>query len=502
VTLGRRHALAALSGLLLWLSFPNVFALDFQAWTGWVAWIALVPLCWALWGQEPLDAFRLGWLSGALFFTLSLSWLTNVRPMGLAAIPAWLGLAAWCGLFVGVWGAAVGWVSRRQVPLPVIALAAAWALLELVRERLFTGFPWVNLGSSQAFNPAILPLAAITGAVGLHFAVALGNMVFFSLLIEQRLLLGFARSASAVLAVALLGWGVQCARQQMAVGGQGPRVKVGIIQGNIDEDQAWTQAYRDRVMSTYLRLSDAAVKDGAKVLLWPESSFPGFFNEDAAEAKQLRAYAHDRQVDLLIGSTLSEGEAYRNAALWVAPDGDTLSQAKRHLVPFGEYVPFRRAIPILAGAMAQLGVTDFLPGSTGPLFRLGGLRAQPLVCYESIFPALVREADPPDLIAVITEDTWYGRSAGPVWHASQCAMRAVENGAWVARSAATGISLFANDQGQILQPIALDQAGYRVAEIPRGHTTFYGAHGECFAGLLLLLLAILVGWERWPKSSV
>ncbi len=273
-----------------------------------MAWIALVPLCWALWDQEPLAAFRLGWLSGGLFFTLSLTWLTNVRPMGLAAVPAWLGLAAWCGLFVGVWGAAAGWVSRRPVALPVIALAAVWALLELLRERLFTGFPWVNLGSSQALNPAILPLAAITGPLGLHFAVALGNLILFGLLVEQKLLLGAARSASAVLALALLGWGVHSARLQMTAGDQGPRVKVAIIQGNIDEDQAWTLAYRGQVMSTYLRLSDAALKEGAKVLVWPESSFPGFFNEDAPEARRWRvAFARERQVDLVIGSTSSPG---------------------------------------------------------------------------------------------------------------------------------------------------------------------------------------------------
>jgi apolipoprotein N-acyltransferase len=500
----KRRGLAVFSGLLLWLSFPNVFALNFQPWTGWVAWVALVPLCVALWGQKPPVAFRTGLLSGFVFYLLSLTWITNVQPMGPASLPAWVALALWCALFTGGWGAMAGWVSRRYTRLPVVALAALWALLELLRERLFTGFPWVNLGSSQAFNPAILPLASITGQVGLHFAVALGNLIFFSLLFEQKLLLGTARSLSATLAVGLLVWGAQVARVQTAQVPAGPTVKVGIIQGGIDQDQAWTQAYRERIMNTYLLLSQAAVQEGAQVLLWPESAFPGFFNENAAEAKQLKAFAKVHQLNLMIGSTLAEGpdpehQNYHNSALWITPAGNTLAQAKRHMVPFGEYVPFRRSVPVLDMAMARLGVSDFVPGVAGPLFDLGGLKTQPLICYESVFPAVPREGPAPDLLGVITVDTWYGRSAGPVWHASQCALRAVENGCWVARSAATGISLFADPQGHLLKPIGLDQAGYAVAEIPRGKTTFYRLHGEWLAAVLLLLLAILWAQTLFQK---
>jgi apolipoprotein N-acyltransferase len=394
----------------------------------------------------------------------------------------------------------VAWAAERKAALPVLGLAMLWALLELLRERLFSGFPWVNLGSSQAVNPAILPLASITGQVGLHFAVALGNLVLFGLIFEQKLLLGAARSLSATAALGLLIWGAQAARLQTAQVPDGSRVKVGVIQGAIDQDQAWTQQYRERIMNTYLLLSQAALNEGAQVLVWPESAFPGFFNEDAAEARQLRAFAKQHKVHMLVGSTLSDGQGYHNAALWIAPDGNTLSQSKRHMVPFGEYVPFRQAVPVLDMAMARLGVSDFVPGEAGPLFDLAGLKTQPLICYESVFPAVPRQGPDPDLLGVITVDTWYGRSAGPVWHAAQCALRAVENGCWVARSAATGISLFADPQGHLLKTIALDQAGYAVMEIPRGKGSFYRLHGEWLAALFVLLLAILWGPIFFKKS--
>ncbi len=108
-----------------------------------------------------------------------------------------------------------------------------------------------------------------------------------------------------------------------------------------------------------------------------------------------------------------------------------------------------------------------------------------------MFPALVREGERPDLLGVITVDTWYGHSAGPVWHAEQCLLRAVENGTWVARSAATGISLFADPQGRLIKPIALDTAGYQVLALGGGRSTLYRERGEWLAVLLLLLLGAL-----------
>jgi apolipoprotein N-acyltransferase len=246
-------------------------------------------------------------------------------------------------------------------------------------------------------------------------------------------------------------------------------------------------------MNTYLLLSQAAVDEGAKVLLWPESSFPGFFNEGALESEQLKAFAKKRQVQLLVGSTLIAENGFYNSALWIDPAGNTLSQGKRHLVPFGEYVPFRKAIPILDAAMARMGVSEILADRRGPLFNLAGLKTRPLVCYESVFPDEVRQGDAPDLLGVITVDTWYGDSAGPVYHAQQCALRAVENGTWVARAAATGISLFVDPQGKLIAPIALNHAGYQVLGIGRGRSTFYREHGEWLATMLLFLLAVLWG---------
>jgi apolipoprotein N-acyltransferase len=497
VSYGQRQALAALSGLLLWLSFPNPWALGFEAWTAWLAWAALLPLLAAIEGQEPKVAAGLGCVGGLACFVPGLAWLTQVRPLGPGALPAWLALAAWCSLFAALfaWGAARG--LRQGWALPVLWIPALWTLTEALREVLLSGFPWMGLGSSQYRNPALLPLAAALGQTGLHYAVALGNAVLYGALIQPRWLLGTPRSLSALgMALALAGLAQWQAHEQWAWSrgaGAEAGISVAIVQGAIDQDQAWNQAYRRHLLDTYFELSRQAVEGGAELLLWPESSFPGFFNEDAPEAREVKGFAARWGVDLLIGSTLSDGGFYTNSAVWIDAQGSTRSYAKRHLVPFGEYVPFRRAAPLLDLALERIGVVGFSPGQAPGRFEIRGTQVKPLICYESIFPRLARSGGTAGLLAVLTVDTWYGRTAGPVWHASQSALRAVEQGTWLARAAATGISLFAAPDGQLIAPIPLDAPGWRVQRLSPPRVTPFQRFGDIpllFACLLMLVMVV------------
>ena len=497
-----RAGLAVASGLLLWLSFPNPFAMHFEAWTGALAFVALVPLLALLADLAPAQGFQYGFVAGAAFFLPGLVWITNVKPLGLGAVPAWCGLAAWCALFVGAFGGLAALGLRRGLSLPLLWLPALWTLLEALREHLLTGFPWLSLGSSQFANPVLLPLAALTGQPGLHFAVVLVNTVVCAILLRPRWVLGWARTLSALLVLAALAAGArQQAQLQRSWDTDGPPagsstafqgLKVGVIQGGIDQDQAWNQAYRDQLMDTYLTYSSAAEEQGANLILWPESSFPGFFNEDAPEYERVRAFARSRKVTLLIGSTLSKDGKYSNSAVLVPPSGEVQTYAKRHLVPFGEYVPFRSWVPFLDRALEQFGIADFTAGTQAGAFHVHGAVVAPLICYESVFPDLPGQGEAPDLLALLTVDTWYGISPGPVWHASQAAIRAVENGCWVARAAATGISLVAAPSGEIRLQIGLAEAGALVQALGPARPTPFRAWGNWF--LVLCVLILLLAW--------
>jgi len=495
-----RPGLALFSGLLLWLSFPNPWALHFEAWPGHLAWVALVPLLALLEDCPVKEGFQLGFLTGSAFFLPGLLWITYVQPLGAAAVPAWCGLAAWCALFPALFGAVAAWGLHQGWRAPVLWLPALWTLLEALREHLFTGFPWLNIGSSQFVNPHVLPLAALTGQVGLDYAVVLGNAVFCALLVRPHWLLSWKKTLSACAVILALALGARYeSMEQARWDEQGPPpgvvpastgLKMAVVQGGIDENQPWTLEYRTELLKTYFELSSAAVGEGAKLILWPESTFPGFFNEDAPEAEAVKAYARSRHVSLLIGSTLSTGELYTNSAVLVGPDGDTLTYAKRHLVPFGEYVPFRSWLPILDRIMDGFGIVGFSAGTVPAVFQVGGALVAPQICFESVFPDLARQGQAPDLIAVLTDDTWYGVSPGPIWHAGQAVLRAVENGCWVAQAASTGVSLIASPVGQIRTSIGIGELGVLVQTFGPARPTPWRAHGLWFlwvcAGLLLL----------------
>jgi apolipoprotein N-acyltransferase len=493
-----RRGLAVLSGLLLYLSFPSAFAMGFEAWPGHVAWVALLPLLLALDGQDRRQGFWLGLCAGLAFFVPGLHWLTKVQPLGGGAWPAWLALAAWCGLFIGLFSALACEGRRRGWPQPLLWMPAAWTLVEWLRLRLLTGFPWMSLGGSQFANPALRPLAALTGGAGLNYAVALGNVVLFTLLFQPKRLCRWSQCLPAcAMALALAGgaaWQAGLQTRWTAAHAAAPSVRVAVVQGGLDLDQLYTPAFTAKVLGLYLGYSAQAADAGAKLIVWPESAFPGFFNQNPPEAQALKDFARRRQVSLVFGSVLSAADGYQNAAVLLDPDGNTRSYAKRHLVPFGEYLPLADWVPGLRRALGDMGVAFFQPGQSAAHFQAQGLAVQPMICFESVFPELAHQDGPPGLVAILTVDTWYGVSSCPIYHASQAALRAVENGCWVARAAATGVSLFAGPDGALGPRLGLEGAGWIAQDLGPGRPTPYARWGDWFdlaCALGLMAAAVL-----------
>jgi apolipoprotein N-acyltransferase len=481
-----RYGAALLSGLLLALSFPNIFHPDFFPPGPTIAWFCLVPLLASIEGESPREAFNKGYVAGLFFFLLSTAWINNIGPMGPGALPAWISLCMYLALYPAIfaWGLARGRAWRW--PFEPLWIPALWTLLEFLRERLLTGYPWISLGSSQAAGSPWLGLAALTGVYGLHFAVALCNLLAYWI---------YRRSPKAWAAAALLAIFALLRLLAPAPIQSGPVLKVAVFQGNVDQDQAWTQDYRNALMDDYGGMMREAVAAGAKLLVWPESAFPGFYNEDPPEAMALRAFAKKNNVDLIVGSSLEfgPGTAYANAAVFMDAQGNTAAYLKRHLVPFGEYIPLRRRIPLLDRAMNQFGMVDFSPGAPQQQgFVSHGLGVEPVICYESIYGEMVRKPlGSADLCAVITLDTWFGDSAAPRVHFLQGALRAVENGVWVARAAATGISGFIGPDGKVFETVALNQRGWAMHAIPlQGSGSFYRSRGPWFLWLCGGILAV------------
>lgn len=483
----QRYSLPLFSGILLSFSFPNIFHTDFFGPGPYIAWFCLVPLFISLESESPGGALKKGYVAGLFFFLFSTAWINNVEPMGPGAAPAWLSLSAYLALYP----AAFSWLliqgRRRGWGHEYLWVPALWTLLEFAREVLVTGYPWLSLGSSQS-SGFWLFLAALTGVYGLHAVVVLSNLLIYALWKDRR------KAVSALVALLFLA-----ALRFAAPGADatGPGIKVAVIQGNVDQDQAWTRAYIDEMMQVYGGLSREAADAGAKVIFWPECSFPGFFNEGKPEALRLKAFAKERRLSLILGTNLEEGggERYYNAAVHIDASGNTSDYRKRHLVPFGEYIPLSGFIPMLNGIMRRFGYAGISPGKyEQPQFNAGEISVAPLICFESIFGGMTRNsAQGAGLIGVVTLDSWFGISAAPAIHFSHSVLRSVETGRWVARAAATGISGFADPAGTMHGLIPLGQKGFSVKEIPlKVNETRYLRFGPWFLWLCVAIIGFCV----------
>ncbi|MSQ77184.1 MAG: apolipoprotein N-acyltransferase [Nitrospiraceae bacterium] len=518
----RQFGLAGLTGLLLPLCFP-----DYNF--GWLAWIALVPLHLALDGPSgtmtPRRALWLGWLAGFLAFTGIMSWVvTAMHQYGkmplIASYPVMWLLAAYLGLYVGLYVAAFAWLMKRLPAAVVLGAPCLWVSLELIRAHFLSGFPWMLLGYSQYQWLPIIQIADITSVYGVSFLIVLTNVALASLILwawrrfrlQQATAFPWpAPAATAIVLIASLVYG-QATLSHAPGSDDQPSVAIGLIQPNIDQAHKWDQAYRRDTLDRYATLTAKAAKD-ADLVLWPEAATPFFFEEEPLYRVEVAVLAHRHGVPLLFGSPAlrryPNGRPYLlNSAYLLSPDGQIVGRYdKRHLVPFGEYIPLHSSVLFFLEKLVE-GIGDFEAGTKATVFTPAARpgRLQPnigvVICYEVIFPNLVREfvAQGATVMATITNDAWFGDSSAPYQHFAMVVFRAVENRIAFARSANTGISGLIDPSGRIVQatPIFTEQAV--TGHLPLRQTmTFYTRYGDVFAyacAIITAVFGIVADWRR------
>jgi apolipoprotein N-acyltransferase len=449
--------LAAASGVLLVLSFPRF---GHPA----IGWIALAPLLVALMRRVSLlRAFTLGLTTGVIYFAGTLYWMTFVmaRYGDLSLVVAAVINGAFV-LYVALYPAIFAVVVRRLASsYGYAALAVApfvWTATELGRTYLLSGFPWVLLGDSQATTLPVVQLASLVGIFGVSALVASVSAALAGIAVARAYW-----PAALVLAGALLiaVWG----NARVSAGvltREGQPIRVGLVQGNVDQGQKWSVDASAAILQTYLDMTRQAINQGAQLVIWPESSTPFRFEEDLAGASQLRALARATGVPILFGSDQIEwqvngarripGRAF-NSAFLVRADGSTGGVYRKiHLVPWGEYVPLKDLLFFVGPLVEAIG-TGFAPGTEAALLPVDGHPVSVAICYEIIFPDLVRRfvREGSQLLTTITNDAWFGKTSAPYQHFEQASVRAVEQGRYLVRSANTGISGIVDPYGRVLQ---------------------------------------------------
>jgi apolipoprotein N-acyltransferase len=510
------YSLSALSGALLALSFPRYGHPAF-------AWVALVPLLLALsgWrgqpgplpGQPPRRAAWLGMLTGLVYFTGTVYWTSSVLAVFggmpvVVAVVAMLLLAAYLALYPAVSAMVLGRLIGRAGRSAVFFAPAAWVATEYLRGLLFGGFPWVPLGNSQVTVPAVAQVASVFGVYGLSALVAFVNAaIAFALVSPGRSRLAAMASTIALL-VGIAAWG----SWRVADGSltrEGMPIRVGLIQGNVAQaDKLAPTPEKDRrIFTTYLAMTRDAVRRGAQYVIWPESSTPFTFGHDPVGDVALRELARGVGVPILFGSdqivSTPEIRQY-NAAFLLGPDGETKAiYRKVHLVPFGEFFPLQEWITFAAPLVKRF--LPFTPGDGVVLLPVNGHPTSTAICYEVVFPSLMRDAvlQGSELLTTVTNDGWYGTSSAPYQHFEMASMRAIENGRYLARAANTGISGVVDPYGRIVQASAIfEQVGLVVEARLLDGRTIYSYVGDVAAYVALALTVIALVVVRSRNRSV
>lgn len=449
---------------------------------------------------SPMRALGLGYLFGLGQFVPGLFWITEsfqieADQFGWMALPAVIGLAG----FLSVFPAFACWLAARaaRFGLPAaLSLASSWAVLEWLRGHVLTGFPWNLAAYALADWGLFAQTASLVGSYGLSFLLVLGaSLIGLSFVREDRHLVRHRIAGAAVIIVAVAGFGAVRLAFSDERAERGTQIR--IVQPNIAQNAKWDDAARNANIMKLLFLS--ARSGPFDLLLWPETAWPGFLEEDGAARAVMRWFLPETGV-LLTGSPerqAGEGWIYRNSVLAIGPDGSVLTRyAKHHLVPFGEYIPWRNILPF-PRLVESLG--DFTPGP-GP--RTLAIGPHPYVgvaiCYEAIFPGhVVDDAIRPDWIFNATNDAWFGNSIGPWQHLASARMRAVEEGLPLVRAANTGISVVIDAYGQTRAMLDLGTSGIIDTRLPRPlPPTLYARFGDWSTFVVILLAWVVVGFRR------
>ena len=495
-----RLLLAALSGALLSLAFPSHpdHPLAFLYHPLW-AHCALVPLLLVLKDRGFKSGFAAGWISGLVWNLLSLYWVAYTQGGGPAVVGGTGLMAAYLGLFTGLCTGLFNALAARWGAKALALLPLLWTGQEYLLSLGELGFPWLLLGHSQAALPHFIQYATWTGVFGVSCWVVGLNALFYSALVGRRIFL----------AGVALGYLLPWVHAQSAMETTVPdeSLRIGLIQPNTTYIDKWGPNGLERTFSALATLSRQAAKRDPELLVWPETAVPCDPMRRAGCRGRIQALVDELDIPLLTGAP----HANYNAAFFVQPGATTLpSYAKMHLVPFGERTPYRDAIPLLRDIdwtrlTGDLGPAEFVRGTEHAVFAHPRHPFAVLICFESIFPDLVRQhvAAGARVLVNITNDSWFGRSAGPYQHALINAMRAVENRTAIARSATTGISLFIDPFGRTYEATDLFTPAVAVATVPVGQPmTFYTRHGDLFAwSCLLIVLVALVARLRKPRPT-
>lgn len=508
-----RFLLTVISGLLTAVPFL------FNA-ASYIAWVSIIPffiLLVGVYGKGrggPAAAYRLGLLFYMSFYLIVYHWFFYLYPLEFTGMSKGSAicvvLAAWIGIpllqssvfallplfFTLLCRTAV--IKKYRILQP-LALSALWIISEWAQTQTWAGVPWGRLSVGQYTNLAVIQSASLFGSYFISFIIVFVNALIASALIDKKRRKTLCSIAVLTFASNIVYGGIALNTQNYETG---EPVTAAVIQGNISSYEKWTSASRYDILRKYENLTRKAADEGARLIVWPETAIAYNLFDSPDNTQRLVNLAADTGADLIVGTFVretvdGENRSY-NALVAIGKEGRILPYVykKRHLVPFGEYVPMESVISALIPPLAALDMfSDAIePGEGSMLMQIGDMTVGSLICFDSIYEELTRESvtDGAELIVLSTNDSWFFDSPAVYQHNGHAVMRAVESGRYIVRAANTGISSIISPSGEILKQIVPLIDGYATADVYlRDDLTLYMRTGNIIVAAAAAYLLII-----------
>jgi apolipoprotein N-acyltransferase len=508
----RNLALSLLTAAFAALAFP-----PFR--TGFIAWFGLLPFFLLLNGKTVRETLRWSYLTGLFICITTLYWIGFVTQAGL------LGAILIIPLYLTLYGLIHVVLLRRIGRKAWLLLPFIWLSIEYLQSISELAFPWNYLGYTQSYYLPLIQYAEYSGIWGVSFWVFCLNALIWAFWREsesrrQKRLAGILLAALLLLPFLQGIWAMHGSPKPARF------IKVAMLQGNVDPFEKWEAGSTEKNIELYETMTREAAAQKPALIVWPETAMPFYLRSEAKYLLRVQSLVDSIGIPVITGTldynyTSDSDYDYYNAATLIEPQTRFLQvYHKMRLVPGSERIPYREYFPFKYAKNwlddLALGVGDYARGDAFTVFRISAgpktasVAFSTPICYESVFPDLDRRfaAQGVDMLCIITNDAWFGRTSAPYQHSQFAVFRAIENRVPIARCANTGISCFIDACGRVTQRTALFQKRIITGSLSlRREKTFYTRHGDWFAHLCMvasgagLLFAGLIHLRRGKKNN-